>query len=758
MKDILKILIEWFIKRDMFLILFLTIGSIFLISKVPDLQIKADNEVLLNKKSVAYQNYTHFVEAFSSDRILIVLFEGEVFDSENLKLIDQFSKKVESIKGINEVVSITNAEGFEKSLFAIRPFPVYQKWKTDNKELSWFKESLKSNHFITKNLLAKDHSASLVLLTLNDDVEEGLRNDIVVGVQQILKEYQSSNLHATLAGVPLEEYLFLNSIKSDQKKLVPLIFIFLALMCLIFVRGWAAILSSLGAILLTILWLQGTIVWFGRYINPITSLLSPVIMVISLAHVIHIFNHAGQHKSITRDNVNIVILDIISQIGLPSLLAAITTAVGFFSLGVSDNPAVREFGFFAGIASFYSFFISFALSMIAIKRIGIFDKKVGIDFPQRLLPNLCYVLRRFKMLIFLMGLIICVFIINGIFRLDVDTKLLSYLKDKDRIMHSVNIIDKEFNGSNSLEVVLTVKDGTFFDYKNFIMLHQLTEILKTIPKLQNVNSFNDLIINLHQVIERRDSEPLPSKKRLKLFYDMLKNRKDKKLYKFISKDFKTVRVNCLLLNSSTRQILDVKQAIDQKIQSLDSLKVSSYVTGRDFLFSDMSHTLVHGQIRTMLWAGVPISIMVFLSLMSFRFGVAGIMAMGIPIAMTYGVMGYKSIALNTATIMISSVAMGLLVDDTIHFLYRFKQELKKEGSTPLKSIETTLQVTGKAIIITSLILIGGFSVGITGSVIPTIHFSLLMGLAALLSLLINIIFLPTTLLIITQIFTSKKIV
>lgn len=758
MKSYVKILIGWFIKWDILLIIFLMMGSCFLISKVPKLKIRADNEVLLNKESGAYQNYSRFIAQFSSDRMLMVLFEGDIINAANLNLIDKFSKKVKGIEGINEVISITNTEGFEKSLLAIRTFPVYQKWRADKKELSWFREAIRSNHFIVKNLLAKDESATIVLLTLNDDVDEVLRNEIVVNVQQRVNVFRSENLKVTLVGVPLEEYLFLNNIKADQRNLVPLIFIFLAIMCVVFLRGWSAIISSLGSIILTILWTQGTVVWCGRAINPITSLLSPVVMVISLAHVIHIFNHVSHHQEIKRANVNAVIWDVVVQVGMPSFLAAVTTAIGFLSLGVSDNPAVKEFGVFAGIASCYSFLISFALSIVVIKKIGVLDKHISVYFPQQILCVLSRLLKRFKVVIFLVSAVVCGVVINGIFRLEVDTKLLNYLKDKNHIIDSINVIDTKFNGSNSLEVVLTLHQGTFFDDENFALLHQLTKDLDTIPRLQTTNSFDGFIMNLHQILEQNHEVPLPRKKRLELFKEKLKEHKANHLYKFITRDFKTVRINCLLLNSSTRQIIKLQHAVDQKVRRLDSSRVSFYVTGRDVLFANMSDNLVQGQMKAMLWAGVPISLMVFLSLMSFRFGIAGLMAMGLPIAMTYGVMGFRGIPLNTATIMISSVAMGLLVDDTIHFLYRFKKESQKEGSTSVKSVESAIKITGKAIIITSVILIGGFSVGVTGLVIPTMHFSILMGLAAFLSLLINVVFLPTALLIMAEMFSAKGFV
>lgn len=740
MNHFLLKVIRWLIRYDIVIIGFLVAGSFFLIRHVPYLQIHTDNEILLDKSGRAFLEYHDYVREFGSDRMIAVVFDGDIYQAERLGVMDVFTQRVQLIEGVQDVVSLTTAEGFHKSLWSLRMFDIYETWKTERKDMAWFRQALATNHFMSHNLVAADGTAGLAFVVLDEDIDEKDRDRVVFAFDDIVGQLAGGRV--MMAGVPVEETLFLNNIKSDQKKLVPLIFLFLALMCLVFFRGKAALIASLGSILLTILWTQGTVVAMGSSINPITSLLSPVVMVISLAHVVHILNHLSEHGRVNSDNVIDVLTDVVARVGVPSFMAAVTTSVGFFSLLANGNPAIREFGFFAGIASFYSLVISFGLSVVAVKHLGVKGDGVRVVFPQGILNVLSKGVNRFSGSLCLVSLLIAFALLAGLPRLQVDTKLLNYIRDKDQMIKAVDLLDRKFHGSNSLEVIVRLREGTFFDPKAFALLRDISATLAGVEPIREVNGFDDLVMNLHQVLERDDDAPLPSAKRLALFQRKISESSHDVIYHFVNREFNAARLNCLIKNSSTREILQARRQASAVLDAMVSDRWNYQITGRDYLFADMSDVLVKGQMMSMLWAGVPIGLIVFLSLMSFPLWVLGMISMALPVAMTFGVMGWCGIPLCTATTMISSVAMGLMVDDTIHFLYRYKRMISVPGACAAEAIGKTLTLTGRAIILTSLILIGGFSVGISGAVIPTVHFSVLMGVVALLSLGVNIIFLP----------------
>jgi predicted RND superfamily exporter protein len=203
-----------------------------------------------------------------------------------------------------------------------------------------------------------------------------------------------------------------------------------------------------------------------------------------------------------------------------------------------------------------------------------------------------------------------------------------------------------------------------------------------------------------------------------------------------------LRLSARVQAGRSDQLLALAEAV---VQQAARLQLQVQVTGNNYLLAQMSRTLVHTQTRTFGLATVLVLGSIALALRSWQLGCIAALPNMLPPLLLFGLMGWCGIALSTATAMIASVVLGLIVDDTIHLLHRYSRE-RAAGQAPLPAVERSLRSTGRALLTTTLILTLGFWVGVLGSFLPTVHFSFLTGLTMILALVVELLMTPAVIL------------
>jgi predicted RND superfamily exporter protein len=214
------------------------------------------------------------------------------------------------------------------------------------------------------------------------------------------------------------------------------------------------------------------------------------------------------------------------------------------------------------------------------------------------------------------------------------------------------------------------------------------------------------------------------------------------LQRWLDTETHTLRLSARVRAMSSDQFLELAEHVEQQA---GQMHLPVEVTGSTYLLAQMSRSLVQTQIRSLLLAALLILGVIALFLGTWQLGLIAAIPNVLPPLMIFGLMGWCGIALSTATTMIASVALGLIVDNTIHLLYRYRHE-KKTAQTTSRALIQTVHHTGRAVIFTAIILTLGFWAGVIGSFKPTIYFSFLTGLTMIFALLADLLLLPATLL------------
>lgn len=331
--------------------------------------------------------------------------------------------------------------------------------------------------------------------------------------------------------------------------------------------------------------------------------------------------------------------------------------------------------------------------------------------------------------------------IVGIFRLKIETNLLEFFKKKSDVYQSTKFVEKNLSGVTfadiSLESELT---DAFKDPTILRQIESLHDHLKTYDQVDKVTSINDYLKEMHKSFHNEDNAyyRLPESRELVAQYLLLFDSDD--LEDFIDSDYRWARVSVRITEHSSEKLKELIDNIKSyAIKNLGkNLKVK--MTGTAVLKSNLIDRILKSQIQSLGMAMIIIFTLIFLVFRSIKMGMISIAPNLLPIVINFGIMGWTGIPLNTATSMISAIAIGIVVDDTIHFLAFYNQ-----NGDHIHSISRTIFAKGRAIITTSVVLFVGFGILLFSNFVPTIYFGILVASIMVIAILGDLILLPALL-------------
>jgi hypothetical protein len=485
------------------------------------------------------------------------------------------------------------------------------------------------------------------------------------------------------------------------------------------------------------LWTMGLAGWSGTPLNAVTSLLPAVVLVVSVSLVIHLLNQflseiaAGASSTTAVERA-------VQRVLSPCFFAALTTAIGFMSLLISPIPAVQAFGFFAGVGVLCAFGATMTFGAIALLGIRHLAparvQRLHAGWPTQALERLTDWVARHRRRVFIGVALVVGVALPGIGRIQQGTDIIRALKPTAPLRVSSEFIDQHLTGVNSLEVLITLDRGPGPVTPAAIrQVLAFSHWLHMQPDVTAVLSPWELLRAAPADLVAQDDQLTVLATLLPLSFP---------LQAWLGNTGKTVRVSARVRATDSERVLLLAAHIRQ---AAADMALSVQVTGRTYLLARMSRTLVRSQVSSLLLAALAIFASIVLMLRSWKMGLIAAVPNALPPLLIFGLMGWSGIELSTATTMIASVALGLLVDDTIHLLYRYHHE-KHAGHPPRLALAVAIRHIGRAIIFTTVILTLGFWVGLLGSFKPTLYFSFLTGLTLLFALLAVLLVVPALLL------------
>ncbi len=682
--------------------------------------------------------YRDFRELFGSDEIIrLVVKADDIFDAATFQKITRLSEACSGIAGVRRVISLPE---IKKSV------DPRSEWSMEK-----FAAMLAPVDLFKRNLISADHKTAIITMVIGYDAD---KDAVIEAVEKLIAEGGKS-LHLYQIGIPLVSQALAKYSQQDFLRLIPVTILIIALLLVILFRSFHCLLLPLACVSLSMVWTFGYMAFSGISVSMLTIIVPVLLIAVGTAYCLHIcseyLNQAGIEPS-----AKAACRATFSHMALPVTLAVLTTVFGIGSLMINRIAAIKEFAQFAcfGIASLLVIALSFLPAMLALlplpKRLnrgpaggleGLFDKLL-----RRIVAlNLGY---QKHCLIVLGGIAAICF--AGLFLIRAETNPVAFFKPSTPLSRNFHNIYRQMSGSFPVHVVMSGPTEDYFEAPaNVVELERLQTYLESLSGVDKTVSFADYLKLVNYAYNRFDPKYyiLPEDQfEMRLLINNFKSLLGNDLLQgFMSQDMRQANILLLTHIASSRQFLLTKSAILDHVRLDFDRELTWHVTGLGMVIAASSHLITIGQIKSLSISLVLIFAVMVALFVSSKVGLIAIIPNLFPILVNFGLMGLLGIPLSVATSLIASVAIGLAVDDTIHYLVRYNSEFKKDLNKD-RAMRDTIMAVGRPIIFTSLTIGIGFSVLLFSHFEPTATFGLLMVITMISALVGDLILLPALML------------
>ena len=692
-----------------------------------------------------------FNSTFGADEVIVVAASSEtLFTSQGLDTIGRLTADAARLPGVTRVLSPTNVkdlDGDELGPYPLVPYAMVQSGE-------WTPEALGrtlANHPLFGGLLvSRDaRTAALLIEVKRIEGDSGYRERLVRQVRRLVKD-PPPGMQFHVAGIPVEKSDVAAYIKRDQRIFAPLILGLFAAVTLLLYRHPSGAAVPLGVVVVSLVWTLGLYAAAGRTLNPVTSLMTPVILVCAVQEAIHLLNHYLQARASGLQKPQ-ALEEAYRLCRVPCFNAAFTTAVGFGSLLFLPVPAIHDFGIFTALGVMISFLLTMVLAPLLLALLPDFPVRVRRSFElgrmESMLGRAVRAVARHPWLAGGAALLVLGISLAGIPRIRVETDLIGALRPEAPLARATQFIDRHLTGVNSLEIV--AHGVSPIDPAALARLARFEAALRELPGIRQVTGYPDLAARVNRAMHqgRGEFEAIPAGgeavSELEEIREILAEEAPADLARFVAPAGTDLRVAARVTALDSGASQQLFRRIRQAARDAGLPRVT--LTGNFVVLSDLSTQLVSNEVRGLVPAMVVIFGAMILQFRSFRLGLLSILPAGAPIVMAYGLMGYAGIPLSVPTAMIAGIAIGMTVDSTIHLLGHFREEMDRTGDS-LQALASMVDSGGRAVVYSTVIVSAGFLVGTLSSFRPSVHFALLTGATLLIGLACEAVLLPLALL------------
>jgi len=694
--------------------------------------------------------FEQFCRRFGDAELLIVAVAADdMFTTDNLRYLQHLTDLIGRVPDIAEVISLTNISDIRIDGDSIDVRPLLGEIPTDPTELAAIRSYILGNPYWVKNLISPDGTTASInakLRYLRED--ETYRIAVVQKVREILRANPHPGTAVYVTGVSPLLADSLDYISLDLKRFIWLTPVLIILLLLLVFRTVRGALIPQTVIIASVVWIGGVFFTMGKAVGMVTTMLPTLIMVICLSDVIHVINHYYEEAT-KSDNRRQVILATMEHMISACFLTSITTAVGFASLLFADLQSIREFGVYSALGIMITYLLGMTITPIVLSLLPLPRTQRWQGYQQSIIAHTLLHIERFvqrdRWRIPLIVALLTIASIVGITRLSIETQISKFIPDNAPSIDGLNFIQDHMAGFSTLELAVEGPAEVFQEPWALQELEELQTFLRSLPGVDTAHSLTEFIKETNKVMHegRDDFYALPTDRPTVAQYLLLLTMTGKAAFlnSFVSFDFSGARVSARIHSMSSAGHLALLQQVEAfAAQHLDP-RLHLTTTGVVKLYATTVHALVNSQLRSLVFSFAIIALMIIVHLRSLRVGLLAMIPNLLPILMTLGIMGWLNISLNVATVMISCIALGIAVDDTIHFLTRYRREIAVNSEVG-PAIHRTMLRCGRAIVFTSLIITAGYAVIIFSSFRPNRYFGLLTAVTMISALLADLIVLP----------------
>lgn len=698
-----------------------------------------------DKELELYENYRKTF-GYDNEFVLIALENKQgIFKKDFLLKIDSLTKLLSEISNIVKVNSPTNI----KSLNLSGLMPVQKRvlhfespdlYKDDSTEI------YQTPHLVGSFFPSDAKSLSIFIKT-KDVLTKKQSDTLAISIEKAIYSFGFDDVH--YVGRIFAQKVYLENLQSEFVVFLILSFAVIILFLWFSFRSIYGVVVPVIIVLVSILWTLGIMKLMNKPIDIMSVMLPTMMFVAGMSDVVHFFSKYFEElsKGTAREKIYPLIL---KEVGFPTFLTLITTIVGFLSLLFSSIKPVRDFGIYTSIGVAIAFILSYTF-LPALLFFFTPKKLITVHGTNNRTTNamrngLFWIFRNQKLILLITGVLLVLSGI-GIYKVKVNNILLEDLTDKVKIKQDFNFFDKHYSGVRPLEIQITLlnKHKLIWDYDVVTEINKVEEFIKKEYNAGFVLSVPQLVKSLNKS-SGADDYVLPNKQDYEALKEaIVDNRKNKDIKQVITSDGMQTKISAKIQDMGSLKIAQHNKHLLEFIESnIDQKLLKFEITGAAHLVDRNNEYMVDNMTQGFLFSVIVIAILTFFLHRSWRMVLVFVLPNLIPLVIIAGLMGFMGIELKAATSLVFSIAFGIATDDTIHFISRLKIELSY-GKSLMYAFKRTYFETGKPIILTTFILLGGFMSLMTSNFQSTYYFGFLICITVLVAVLADIFLLPVLL-------------
>ncbi|WP_406685064.1 efflux RND transporter permease subunit [Seonamhaeicola sp. MEBiC1930] len=773
-KDFWDVTARLILRNKIFILVGIIIATYFFSRQWDNMRFTYTEANLLPDDHSVNITYNNFLKTFGEEGNLIVLGvkDSSLFSVNKLNAWNRLSEDFKKNDAVETVVSIKDLQKLVKNTksekFDLEPF--IKDSITSIKQIENLQNELFHKYPFYDNFLFNKETKTVrtAIYLKKDIVNTSARKDFVIDVLTKKLEIfeQENNLDVRVSGMPYIRTLNSQNIIDEINLFVIAALLVTSIIFFFFFRSFRATFISLVVVCIGVMWTLGIIGLLNYEITVLTALIPPLIIVIGIPNCIFLINkyqnevklHGNKVKSLQR---------VITKIGNATLMTNVTTASGFATFILTESKLLKEFGVVASL-SILAIFILCLLIIPIIYSFMPYPKDRHLEHLNKrwiggFVNWMELMVRQKRIAIYITSIVLLVVSIIGIYQIKISGSLIEDMPQESDFVNDIRFFEDEFNGIMPLEIMIdTKRKKGVMKLSTLKRMDQLEDLIIETPELSKPISVVSLVKYSKQAYYNGNTKfyQLPTSQENSFILSYAKNSSSNVdlLNNFVDSTGQYARITTFMKDIGTDKMERIEENLQTKIDKVfPEKRYDVIMTGKALLFQKGTKYLVKNLVISLSLAIFLIALFMAYMFRSGRMIVVSLIPNLLPLLVTAGLMGYLGVPIKPSTILVFSIAFGISVDDTIHFLAKYRQELQANQWKIKISVYGALRETGVSMFYTSIVLFFGFSVFTISSFGGTVALGALVSATLLFAMLSNLLLLPSLLLSLERSIANKEV-
>ncbi|REH56689.1 hypothetical protein C7448_101732 [Tenacibaculum gallaicum] len=766
--------IAGFLLRNRYLVL-ITIAIItgLLVTQMKYMRFSYTEANLLPTDHEVNVEYNKFLEIFGEEGNLIILGvkDSTIFTPAKFNAWNKLVKDLDSLPQVDFTVSVADVQQLKadrkKRKFVVEP--LFEEAPSTDEEIKNIKKQLFEKLPFYNNLLYNDKGTLQTAIYLNKDiVNTPIRKDFVYDVLiPTIKSFEKDHkIDVRVSGMPYIRTLNSQNITDEMGIFVIGALLITAIIFFFFFRSFRATFITLLVVSVGVTWAFGFMGLFRYEITVLSALIPPLIIVIGVPNAVFLINkyqqevkkHGNQAKSLQR---------VISKVGNATLMTNITTASGFATFIFVKSRLMREFGVLASVNIISIFILALLIIPIIYSFMPLPEKKHLNHLEKKWMGNVVSWMERMvkkqRIAIYITTVSVIILSMIGLYMIRVSGSLIEDMPKGKQFYKDIKFFEYEFGGIMPLEILIdTKREKGVMKLSTLKKMEKLNETIETFPELSKPISVTNLVKYSKQAYYNGNPKyyQLPTSQEKSYIFSYTKNSDSNSgmLKNFVDSTGRYARITTFMKDIGTDKMDIIQERLQAVInKQFPDEKFDVSLTGKALVFLKGTNYLIKNLVISLSLAIILISIFMAWMFRSPQMILISLIPNMLPLLITGGLMGFFGIPIKPSTILVFSIAFGISVDDTIHFLAKYRQELLANNWKIKPAVYSALRETGVSMFYTSIVLFFGFLVFTVSSFGGTIALGGLVSITLLLAMVSNLLLLPSLLLSFEKKIANKKV-